>query len=103
MFKNSCLKKKKVNIRFQYGGGEDKSVDVQKDSIISTDRRKYPASRNRLLSFGTRLNKLLDTVASMEGQIQKQEDSGRIFHPSHLKLQYDPMSGKDPKVKLLTL
>ena len=47
---------------------------MEKDSIVSTEVKGLSASY-RLVSVEANLDKLLDTVASMEGHIQKQEES----------------------------
>ena len=57
--------------------GRKKNKPVEKDSIVSTECKDLNGS-NRLVSVEAKLDKLLDTVASMEGRIQKQEERSRI-------------------------
>ena len=64
-------------ITYTAGMGRKKNKPVEKESIASTECKDMNGS-NRLGSVEAKLDKLLDTVASMDGRIQKQEERCQI-------------------------
>ena len=54
-----------------------KNKPVEKESIVSAEGKDMNGS-NRLVSVEAKLDKLIDTVASMEGCSQKKEERGHI-------------------------
>ena len=74
--------------------GRKKNKPVEKDSIASAECKDMNNS-NRLVSVEAKLDKLIETMASMEGHIQKQEDRSRIRDLSpvpsaHSSVRVDP-------------
>ena len=74
--------------------GRKKNKPVEKESMVSTECKDMNGS-NRLVSVEAKLDKVPDTVASMEGRIQKQEERSRIpdlfpVPSAHSSVRVDP-------------
>ena len=65
------------NLTYTAGMGRKKNKPVEKESMVGAECKDMSGS-NRLVSVKAKLDKLLDTVGSMEGRIQKQEERSRI-------------------------
>ena len=82
------------NLTYTASMGRKKNKPVEKGNIASAECKDMNGS-NRLVSVEAKLDKLLDTVVSMEGRIQKQEESSQIRDLSpvpsaHSSVRVDP-------------
>ena len=82
-------------LTYTAGMSRKKNKPAEKDSIASAECKDMNNS-NRHVSVEEKLDKLIDTMASMEGRIRKQEDRSRIRDLSPVPSAHS--SVRDPKL-----